>query len=148
MTTSLSQILRSTSGREALIEDTVRAAAERGAFDGLLTHARTAVRHGRHGRADVEIFSDDEAIADLGIEVKTRSQVNVGRYGGETPTSQLAEIARHTRHVIIITTAARAAREQWPERAEIMTLDDLADLVEAIGLTAEDVVRVALGDAA
>lgn len=148
-TMTLSEHIREACGREGPIEDVVEALARKGGFDNLLPggSTRVAVKRGRRGHADVEIMASLVNMA-LGIEVKLGSRVNWAKYGRESQTSQFDQMAAHVDRLLILTTPARWSAESWPAGAEFFSLESLADLAKAYGLTYDDVAAVAFGHAA
>lgn len=140
-------LIRAHTGREMIIEAIVEACVYRGGFDEYLDTATLdsmTVARGKYGHADIEV-RNGSGVAPLGIEVKISSNINSARYGGDEYITQLNKMIQFVEQLVIITSAARAKREKWPETAVILTLEDLARIAENVHLTVEDILAVELG---
>lgn len=145
----LADLVRRASLREMIVEDVVELLARHGAFDEYLPSGtvRSSVVRGVRGHADVEIRDRDNSGL-LGAEVKINSQENWGHYGSSVHRSQFEVMAEKVQVLIIVTKARRApALRARVLSARILTLDDLAGLVERAGLEVSDLAKVSFGAA-
>lgn len=85
---------------------------------------------GRNGLADSTRCVNGAAVA--GVEVKITAQVNAANYNCPQGCTRQLEHLAHLGTLVIVTSSKRADRDaaKWPPTARIVTLTELAEILE------------------